>query len=405
MSQFAFEGRREQTGESVRGTREAPSHAVLGRDLLADGILLTHFEEQKKAQAPRRLFTGLLGRVPVLERVLFARYFALMLRAGLDIKRSLKTLHEQTKNRSMRTALGVLQQDIEKGKTLAESMAVWPKVFPAMFTSFIRVGETTGRLEQSLQVLAEQLQKEYELKRAVRGALLYPAVILVALVAVAFAMLVFVIPKLAEVFKGFDVELPLLTRMLLMLGTFMEVYWYLVLLGMGLLAVAGWWLWRMPVLRAKILHVFLFMPVLGSIMQQVNLARFSRSLSSLLKSGVAFTEALDIMSANTPHPSYSRVLKESSEYVKKGKSLSEFLATTKRLFPVLMLNVVRVGEETGELDVVLEETARFYESEIDQVMKNLTSILEPVLMIIMGLAVGALAVSVIQPIYGLVNVL
>lgn len=405
MPQFAFSGRREQTGEAVNGVREAPSHAVLGRDLLAEGILLTHFEEQKTVRSPRRLLTGLVGRVPVLERVLFARYFALMLRAGLDIKRSLLTLQEQTKNRSMRMALGALQQEIEKGKTLAESMTAWPKVFPTLFTSFIRVGETTGRLEQSLQVLAEQLQKEYELKRAVRGALLYPAVILVALVAVAFAMLVFVIPKLAEVFKGFDVELPLLTRWLLALGSFMELYWYLVLLGMLAVGVAGYWLWRVPAIRAQLLHGFLFVPVVGPIMQQVNLARFSRSLSSLLKSGVAFTEALDIMSANTPHPSYSRVFDESSEYVKKGKSLSEFLATTKRLFPVLMLNVVKIGEETGELDVVLEETARFYESEVDQVMKNLTSILEPVLMIVMGLAVGALAVSVIQPIYGLVNVL
>ncbi len=405
MPQFAFEGRREQTGEVVNGTREAPSHAVLGRDLLAEGILLTHFEEQKKVPATRRGLGSWLGRVPVLERVLFARYFALMLRAGLDIKRSLMTLQEQTRNHSLRAALGELYREVEQGKTLAESMTKWPKVFPTLVTSFIRVGETTGRLEQSLQVLAEQLQKEYELKRAVRGALLYPAVIVTALIAVAFAMLVFVIPKLAEVFKGFDVELPLLTRMLLALGTFVEGYWYLVLLGMLALAVAGYWLWRVPRIKAATLHGFLFVPVIGSIMKQVNLARFSRSLSSLLKSGVAFTEALDIMSANTPHPSYSRLLANSSEHVKKGKPLSEWLATAKRLFPVLMLNVVKVGEETGELDKVLEETARFYESEVDQVMKNLTSILEPVLMILIGLAVGALAVSVIQPIYGLVNVL
>lgn len=404
MPQFLYSGRREQTGEEVSGTREAPSHAVLGRDLLSDGILLTHFEEQKKAAASRSL-GGWLGRVPVLERVLFARYFALMLRAGLDIKRALMTLQEQTRNRSMRTALAAVQREVEQGKTLAESMAKWPRVFPTLFTSFVRVGETSGRLEQSLQVLAEQLQKEYELKRAVRGALLYPAVIVTALIAVAFAMLVFVIPKLAEVFEGFNVELPFLTRMLLQLGTFMEVYWYVALLGMLALGVAGYWLWRVPPLKAALLHGLLFVPIIGPIIQQVNLARFSRSLSSLLKSGVAFTEALDIMSANTPHPSYSRLLSKSSEYVKKGKTLSEFLGTAKRLFPILMLNVVKVGEETGQLDAVLEETARFYESEVDQVMKNLTSILEPVLMILIGLAVGALAVSIIQPIYGLVNVL
>lgn len=405
MPQFIYSGRREQSGEVVQGVREAPSHAVLGRDLLAEGILLTHFEEQKPARAAQRLWTGLAGRVPVLERVLFARYFALMLRAGLDIKRSLMTLKEQTRNRGLQRALGEIYHEIEQGKTLAESMAKWPRVFPTLFTSFIRVGEASGRLEQSLQVLAEQLQKEYELKRAVRGALLYPAVILAALVAVAFAMLVFVIPKLAEVFAGFNVELPLLTRLLLYLGAFMEAYWYAVLLGMVAGGIGGWWLWRVPGIKSRLLHGFLYMPVLGRIMQQVNLARFSRSLSSLLKSGVAFTEALDIMSANTPHPSYSRLLKESSEHVKKGKPLSEWLARAKRLFPVLMVNVVKVGEETGDLDRVLEETARFFEGEVDQVMKNLTAVLEPALMIIIGLAVGALAVAVISPIYGLVNVL
>jgi type IV pilus assembly protein PilC len=149
----------------------------------------------------------------------------------------------------------------------------------------------------------------------------------------------------------------------------------------------------------------LYVPVIGPIMQKINLARFSRNLNSLLSSGVSFIEALRIMGENTPHPSYAHVLLAAEEHVKQGKPLSDFLADFKRLFPPLVTNVVKVGEDTGELDVVLKEIALFYESEVDQTMKNLTSVMEPILMVLIGLAVGALAVSVISPIYGLVNVI
>lgn len=405
MPLYAFRGRREQSGELVTGIREAPSHAVLGQDLLADGILLTSYEEKKQRQLLRGLLGKIVGRVPIIERVLFARYFSLMLRAGLDVKRSLAALQEQTKNKTLKNTLGLIYSDIERGKTLSESMEAFPTVFPSLFSSFIRVGETTGRLQESLEVLAEQLKKEFELRRAVRGAMLYPLVILSALGAVGFAMLVFVIPKLAEVFKGFNVQLPLPTRILLGIGSFFELYWYLVIMGMVAIGIGGGFLWRMPSVKAYLLNLFLYVPILGPIMQQVNIARFCRNLSSLLGSGVAFTEALGILSQNTPHPSYAAVFAAAQEHVKSGKVLSDFLAKAKRLFPPLIINVMKVGEETGELDKVLSETALFYEGEVDQTMRNMTSILEPVLMVIIGLAVGALAISVISPIYNLVNVI
>jgi type IV pilus assembly protein PilC len=389
----------------VSGAREAPSHAVLGQDLLSDGILLTFYEEKRQPASGASLLSRLTQRVPIIERVLFARYFSLMLRAGLDVKRSLAALEEQSRSRTLKFALSVIYQDIERGKTLAESMERFPAVFPPIFTSFIRVGEATGRLQESLGVLAEQLRKEYELRRAVRGAMLYPLVILVALLAVGFAMMVFVIPKLAEVFRGFDVELPLPTRILLAMGEFFEAYWYVVLVGLLLLGVGGWGLLQVKSIKHRLLHGLLYTPILGPIVQQVNLARFCRNLSSLLRSGVSFVEALGILGENTPHPSYAVVFKAGQEHVKQGKTLSEFLSGFRRLFPLLVVNVVKVGEETGELDKVLAETALFFEGEVDQTMKNLTSILEPILMVIIGLAVGALAISVISPIYNLVNVI
>lgn len=405
MPIYSFQGRREATGEVISGMREATSHAVLGQDLLTEGVLLTRYQLQKQKMPGASLLSSVFRRVPTLERVLFARYFALMLRAGLDVKQSLVALSQQARNKAMKQAIDAVGQGIDRGTTLADSMQGFPQIFPPIFAGFVRVGETTGRLQEALSVLAEQLKKEYELRRAVRGGLMYPAVIITALIAVGTAMLIFVVPKLAEVFEGFDVELPLSTRVLIGLGNFFSHYWYLVLSGGGVGLIGFWLLWRVKSFKDTIMHGFLFVPIIGPIMQQVNLARFTRNLSSLLKSGVAFVEALDILGDNTPHASYATVFAAAKEHVKQGKLLSEFLVDFKRLFPPLVVNVIRVGEETGALDEVLQEIALFYESEVDQTMKNLTSIMEPILMVLIGLAVGALAVSVISPIYNLVNVI
>lgn len=405
MPIFAFEGRNERTGEFVTGLREAASHAALGQDLLAEGVLLTRFEEKKQGLPSSGLLSAIFGRVPLLERVLFARYFSLMLRAGLDVKRSLEALREQSRSKTMKQALEAVYQGVERGLTLAESMEGFPVIFSPLFISFVRVGENTGRLQESFKILGEQLQKEYELRRAVRGGLLYPIVILVALVAVGAAMMIFVIPKLVEVFEGFDVELPLPTRILIAISDFTQSYLYLVIIGVLALLVGSWFLLRVKSVKDTLMHGFLYLPVLGPIMQQVNVARFTRNLSSLLESGVAFVQALDILGSNTPHASYAKVFAAAKEHVQQGRTLSDFLKDFKRLFPALVINVIRVGEETGELDDVLKEIALFYEGEIDQTMKNLTSIMEPILMVVIGLAVGALAVSVISPIYDLVNVI
>lgn len=405
MAIYAFEGRKEQTGEIVSGMREASSHTMLGQDLLSEGVLLTRFEEKKQRLQGATMLSAILQHVPILEKVLFARYFALMLRAGLDIKRALEALAQQTRSKPMKDALGVVHQGIDQGQTLADSMEGFPHVFNTLFVSFVRVGESTGRLQESLEILAAQLQKEFELRRAVRGGMLYPIVILVALFAVGFAMMVFVVPRLVEVFDGFDVELPLMTRILIRMSDFFQVYWYLVIAGMFLIVIGIWALLRVKPVKESVLHWLLFVPVIGPIMQQINLARFSRNLSSLLSSGVSFIQSLEILGSNTPHPSYARVFQAAETHVKQGKNLSDFLIDFKRLFPPLIANVIRVGEETGELDAVLKEVALFYEGEVDQTMKNLTSIMEPILMVAIGLAVGALAISIISPIYSLVNVI
>ncbi len=405
MSLFSFEGRLERTGEVVHGVREAQSHTVLGQDLLSEGILLTRYARKAQAGSGLPLLALLFRRVPVIERAMFARYFSLMLRAGMDVKNALHVLTAQTNNKTLKEAIESVYQDIERGKTLAESMKAFPNAFPLIFTSFVEVGETTGRLQESLNVLAVQLQKEYELKRAVKGGLLYPAVILTVLLAVLVAMMFFVVPKLVEVFTGFNVPLPLATRILIWSSNFFQAFWWLLFIGVALLLLGGWMLLQIKSVKYRVVQALLFMPAVGPIMQKVNLARFCRNLSSLLQSGVPFIRALEILSESTPNPIYASKFFAARDHVKQGKELSAYLSSLPRLFPPVVVNIVKVGEETGALDQVLMETATFYEGEVDQTMHNITSVMEPVLMVLVGLAVAALAISVISPIYDLVNVI
>ncbi len=404
MPLYTFTGRNEHTGALVTGNREASSYSVLGEDLLQEGILLTSFTEQKKGTKTSPV-GSLFSRVPIIERVLFARYFGLMLRAGLDIKSALATLQKQTKNRALSQAIQSVYQGIERGQTLANSMRPFPGAFPNLFISFIQVGEATGKLQETLEVLAIQLQKDFELRRAVRGGMLYPLVIVGALIAVGIAMMVLVVPKLVEIFEGFDVELPLMTRILIATSATLNTYWYIFLAVVIALSVLGFYLMKIPAVRMAYMNFLLRMPTIGPIIRNINIARFARNLSSLLTSGVAFTEALSILGANTPHLVYAKAFREAELHVKQGRTLSEFFEQRGKLFPPLVINIMGVGEQTGELDAVLKEVALFYEGEVDQTMKNLTSVMEPILMITIGLAVGALAISIISPIYSLVNVI
>lgn len=403
MALFRFQGIEEKTGKKVSDTRDVVSHSVLGQDLRKEGVLLTSYVEIKKSHG---LVTAeLFSHVPVLERVLFARYFALMLRAGLDVKSALATLQKQTKNQTLSRSIASVVEGIEKGKTLSESMKPFPKAFPTLFVSFVGVGEATGKLQETLEILAQQLQKEFELRRAIQGGMMYPIVIITALFSVGAAMMIFVVPKLVDIFNGFHVELPLMTRILLGTSSWISTYWYII----GALIVIGVIGLRLIMKtvpgRTLIAQLLLFMPIVGSITKQINIARLSRNLSSLLESGVAFTEALAILGSNTPNPVYANIFLGAEAHVKQGKLLSDYFSAHQRLFPPLVVSIMSVGEQTGELAAVLKEVASFYEGEVDQTMKNLTSIMEPVLMILIGLAVGALAISIISPIYSLVNVI
>ncbi len=345
----------------------------------------------------------ILKRVSLVDKMLFARYLAVMIKAGLSFSRALKVLSEQAKNQYFAEIIRQVDNDIKNGESLADSLAKHPKVFNELFVNMVRVGEAGGNLEEVLGNLAEQMKKDHEVISRVRGAMIYPAVILTAMIIIGALMMIFVIPTLLATFKELEVELPFATKVIIAVSDAFQNHGLAILAGM----ITFGWLFLAAIKTAKGKRYFDFLvlrlPIFGAIIKKVNTARFSRTLSSLIESGVSINKSLSIISRTLGNTYYRESLESAVKEVQKGIDLSETIACRKKLYPLLMVNMIKVGEETGTLGNALKQVAEFYEEEVRQVTENLSSIIEPILMMVIGAAVGFFAISMIQPMYSLME--
>lgn len=398
MPKYSYTARNEE-GLEKKGEISAGSKKELAHLLREQGLLLT-FAEAEEEKKRFKLFSA---RVTTIEKIIFTRNLFLMIKAGLSILRALDILVKQTSKKGFRGMILEIKRKIEKGSMLADSLAAYPKVFSPFYISMIKMGEMSGQLEKVLSELATQMKKDRELMVKVRSAMLYPSVVLLTMTAVGVIMMVFVLPQLTEIFTDFDVELPLTTRMLISFSYFIQSYGIFV--GIGLIALGiGLFFFSRTKNGRKITHAFnVKMFILGPIIRKINVARFARNMSTLLRSGIPITRALEITRDVLGNLYYKRVMNDAINKVKKGIKIVDILEKEKNLFPPLVTQMVMVGEETGSLDEILNEIADFYEKEVTETMNNLSAILEPVLMVILGLAVGVVAVSVVSPIYSLME--
>ena len=267
----------------------------------------------------------------------------------------------------------------------------------------IRVGESSGNLEETLNILADQLENEHELISKVRGAFVYPAVILVAMLGIGIVMMIYVVPQITGVFKDLNAELPTSTKFIIATSDFLRNHYILSLMIVVFLAV-GIKVISLFQFGKKILnYILIHIPLIKNMVIKVNCARFSRIYSSLLKSGVPIVEALKILSRTLTNYYYKRALEKASESIQKGVSLSKIIYKEDKIFPLLVPQMIEIGEETGKTETVLMKLAEFYEAEVDQITKNLSSIIEPVLMLIIGSAVGFFAISILSPMYSVLE--
>lgn len=393
------------SGETKSGEIEVKDEKDLARILRSENYVLTFCKklEDKKEKSDGIGFWDRFSTIPLKEKLMFTRNLSVMVASGLSVSKSLGNLAVQTKNKKFKSILKNIQESVQAGNQLSEGMAKFPGVFSDLFVNMIRVGEVSGNLEQVLTILALQMEKDHDILRKTRGALVYPAVILVVMVVIGFLMMVFVVPQLVDMFEEFDSELPASTKFIIFLSDLFKNHWGIMIIGIVAFFTAVFMSLKTNVGKRVLGVMAINFPGVSNIVIKLNCARFCRIYSSLLGSGVPVVEALKILSRTLGNFRYKKVLIKASENVQKGINLSSIIYEESKVFPVLVPQMIEVGEETGKTEEVLAKLADFYEQEVDQLTKNISSIIEPVLMIIIGIAVGFFAISVLQPMYSVME--
>ena len=394
------------TGEKISGTETAEDERQLASILREKGYLLTTATTEKsKKKSPflKFLLGGRFRSVSLVDKLLFCRNLEVMTEAGIPLPKALDVLSAQARKKSFRTILQDVKKKVVEGQSLSEAMHAYPAVFSDLFISMIKVGEESGTLEEVLRQLTLQLAHAHELRSRVFGALMYPSVVVVAMIGVGTLMLITVVPKLADTFRELGVPLPFATRIIIAFGALLANYWYVVFpLLFVSLAMAFRFIKTKPGKRAFD-AVLLRTPLFGGIVRKMNAALMTRTLSSLIASGVPIVRSLEITSQVVGNVYFQDSIQVCAQKVGKGGKLSGALGEYRHLYPVVVVQMVEVGEETGETGHILSKLAEFYEEEVGQVTKNLTSIIEPILMLVVGAMVGFFAISMIQPMYGMLN--
>ena len=392
-------------GESKTGILEAKSERELARTLRKSGLVLIRAELEEKAKKRKLEISLPFFGVSLTEKMMFTRNLQVMISAGLPLPRALTTLANQAKNKSFEKALLDIREEIVKGRSFSESLAKYPNIFSELFQSMVRVGEEAGTLEEVLKILTAQMERENELRSKIKGAMIYPAVIICAMIGIGILMLIMVVPKLAETFAELNIELPLTTKIVIGLASFLITKWYLVIIILFILIFLFWQAIKTEKGKRIIDKFTLKTPIMAPIVRKTNSAHTVRILSSLITAGVPIVRALEITSGTLGNIYYKKAMIVATEKVRKGEKLSEALKPYENIYPSLVIQMLAVGEETGETSSILAKLADFFEEEVTNATKNLVAVIEPVLMIIIGAAVGFFAISMIQPMYSMLGAL
>jgi type IV pilus assembly protein PilC len=393
-----------KNGEIFESVLDAKDRFYLARDLRSRGIIPISITEKNKDFSDKfSIVSGIFSKVSVSEQIIFTKNLSGMIVAGLSLYRALSVLKKQTKNAKFGKILSSLSADINSGETFSTALSKFPEVFSNLFISMVRAGEESGNLAGALSDVGMNLEKSNSLTKKIKGALIYPGVIMSAMVVIGILMFAFVVPALANTFKELGVTLPLSTRVLIFFGNFFSKN---LLLTFVLVFVVGFGLYA--TFRAKFMAKYidftlLKLPVINNLVRELNTARTARTMSSLLLSGVSITRAVEITEDVVQNIYYKKVLEEAKLSIQKGAPFSQAFEANTKLYPIMMSEMIQVGEETGKLSDMLLQIALFYEEEVENKTKNLSTIIEPILMIFIGAGVGFFAISMISPLYSILG--
>lgn len=403
MPKFAYKAQLTATGAEVEGIEEAESKLELARKFKDDGKLLLTATEITSRTINLDRINAMLSRVDLKEKIVFARNLATMIAAGLPLARAMSIFIKQTKNPKLKEVLVSISDDLTKGTPLSDAMGKYPDIFPSVFVSMVRAGEESGGLVEALNVVGSQMEKTYTLKKKVKGAMIYPAVVLSVMIAVGVLMMIYIVPSLASAFLEMGTELPVMTKVIIGISEFFQNEWHFALLLIAFFA-GGFWAFQRTMTGKRIIHfTILKLPIFGGLVQQFNSALATRTLSSLISAGVDIVRAIEITQDVLTNVYYKESLEEAKAGIQKGVPLSKTFVTHPEIYPVMVGDMMEVGEETGKLSDMLMKIATFYESEVDTATADMSKLIEPLLMIVIATFVGIFAYSMITPMYSLMD--
>lgn len=385
-------------GKTKKGALVAKDTRELYQILKDQELILVDATIEGEKKRKLSMFSFSFG-VSVSEKILMTRNLSVMVATGLSLVNSLEILSEQSKNKKLKKALNEIKERVNKGETLSSAIAHFPGIFSEFFLSMVKVGEEAGTLEEVLKILSLQLEKEHKLKSELQGAMIYPCIVLSLMLAVGIIIAIVVLPRLDSFFKSMNAKVPFYTRLLIDFGQFSTKNWpvliivpivFVILIAMALRTKKGKWLLD---------TIFLKIPLISSLVKKSNCAILIRSLSSLLNSGVPVLRSLEVVHGTVGNFYFKKAISEALEKIKKGDRLSDSFIPYKNIFPFGAIEMLQVGEETGKTSVVLKTLADFYEEELIAATAKLSAAIEPVLLIILGVAVGFFAFSIIEPMY------
>lgn len=389
-----------QKGEIYTGEFDAPSRSDLYSKVRNEGGKILSVREKRKE---RLSFSLGFSSINTRDKIIFAKNLSSMLGAGLPVTRALEVMEKQARKIALRNLLNSLIQDISRGETLSESLRKKPKIFPPLFASMVRAGEESGNMAEALRVVALQMDKSYALAKRVRGAMIYPAVILSLMVVISILLLIYMVPTLTTTFEGIGVDLPLSTRIIIGASDFMVEHTTVVVGLIALFTLVALSIYRSTLGRRAADSTFIRLPVIGMIIKEVNSARTARTLSSLLAAGVPIVNALEVTEGVIGNHLYKRALAEARMGIERGETISSVLGRHEFIYPAFISEMTAVGEETGKISEMLLNVATYYEEDVDEKTKDLSTIIEPMLMIIIGAGVAIFALSMLAPTYSLVE--
>lgn len=402
MPFFEYQAFDNEKGVKVKAIIEAKDAEEASHLVRERALTLIDLKSKKRQKRDEASLLAFLNRVTPKDLVVFSRQFSVMLKAAVPVVKALRILIKQSPNPKLKMILTELADEVDGGMKLSQALSGYPKVFGNFFVAMIKSGETSGQLDEILEYLADQQEKDYDLMSKIKGAMIYPAFIVCGLFAVGIVMMVVVVPKLTDILQETGGELPFSTKILIATSSFLSGYWWLLIIIILALIVGLKYATKTAVGKMYWDWLMIKLPIFGKLFQRIYLVRFCRSLATLSSGGIPLVDSLKITSEVVGNKVYRTIIDKTVKEVEEGNPIASVFVDAKEI-PAMVSYMVSVGEQTGKLDLVLEKLSDFYTREIDNLVTNLVSLIEPLIMVVLGVAVGLMVAAIIMPMYNLAS--